>query len=45
MALNGMIAVKPMMKVTLCSDHRIVDGALAAQFLQAVKVYLEQEIG
>ena len=43
-ALNGMIAVKPMMKVTLCSDHRIVDGALAAQFLRAVKVYLEEEI-
>ena len=43
-AVDGMIAIKPMMKVTLCSDHRIVDGALAAQFLQAVKLYLQEQI-
>lgn len=44
-AINGMIGIQPMMKVTLCSDHRIIDGALAAQFLQAVKKYLEEQIG
>ncbi len=44
-AVNGMIGIQPMMKVTLCSDHRIIDGALAAQFLQAVKKYLEEQIG
>jgi len=38
------IGVRPMMKMTLCSDHRVVDGALAAQFLRAIKVYLEEEI-
>ena len=43
-AINGMISVKPMMTVTLCSDHRVVDGALAAQFLGAIKLYLEEEI-
>ncbi len=43
-AINGMIGVKPMMTVTLCSDHRVVDGALAAQFLGAIKLYLEEEI-
>ncbi|OQA00096.1 MAG: Dihydrolipoyllysine-residue acetyltransferase component of pyruvate dehydrogenase complex [Planctomycetes bacterium ADurb.Bin412] len=44
-AINGMIGIQPMMKVTLCSDHRIIDGALAAQFLQSVKKYLEEQIG
>lgn len=43
-AENGIIGIKPMMKVTLCSDHRVVDGAVAAQFLAAVKRYLEEEI-
>ncbi|MBW8035704.1 MAG: 2-oxo acid dehydrogenase subunit E2 [Planctomycetes bacterium] len=43
-AENGMTGVKPMMKVTLCSDHRVVDGALAAQFLRCIKLYLEEEI-
>ena len=43
-SIDGMIGVKPMMKVTLCSDHRVVDGALAAQFLGTVKQYLEEDI-
>lgn len=43
-AIDGMIAIKPMMSVTLCSDHRLVDGALAAQFLKAVKMYIEEQI-
>jgi pyruvate dehydrogenase E2 component (dihydrolipoyllysine-residue acetyltransferase) len=42
--IGGGIGVRPMMKMTLCSDHRVVDGALAAQFLRAVKIYLEEEI-
>ncbi|MCK5270766.1 MAG: 2-oxo acid dehydrogenase subunit E2, partial [Sedimentisphaerales bacterium] len=42
--IEGGIGIRPMMKVILCSDHRIIDGALAAQFLQAVKTYLEEEI-
>jgi len=44
-AIEGGIGIRPMMKVILCSDHRIIDGALAAQFLQAVKAYLEEKIG
>lgn len=43
-SIDGMIGVKPMMKVTLCSDHRVVDGALAAQFLGTVKQYLQEDI-
>jgi pyruvate dehydrogenase E2 component (dihydrolipoamide acetyltransferase) len=32
------------MKVTLSSDHRVVDGALAAQFLQDVRRLLENPV-
>jgi pyruvate dehydrogenase E2 component (dihydrolipoamide acetyltransferase) len=38
------IGVRPIMKVTLCSDHRVIDGVLAAEFLRRVKMYLEDEI-
>ena len=38
------IGVRPMMKITLCSDHRVIDGVTAAQFLESMKIYLEQEI-
>jgi len=43
-AVNGMFGLKPMLQVTLCSDHRTVDGALAAQFLLSIKRYLEEDI-
>jgi len=36
------IQVKPMMYLSLAYDHRIVDGAPAAQFLQKVKQILEK---
>lgn len=29
-------------KVTLSGDHRIVDGAIAAKWLQSLKGYLEK---
>ncbi|MGE5126049.1 MAG: 2-oxo acid dehydrogenase subunit E2, partial [Betaproteobacteria bacterium] len=32
------------MKVTLSSDHRVVDGALAAQFLAEVRRLLEHPL-
>jgi pyruvate dehydrogenase E2 component (dihydrolipoamide acetyltransferase) len=32
-AINGKPAVRPMMSMTLSSDHRVVDGARAAEFL------------
>ena len=28
------------MRVTLTCDHRVVDGALGAQFLKAVRTYI-----
>jgi pyruvate dehydrogenase E2 component (dihydrolipoamide acetyltransferase) len=30
------------MKVTLSCDHRVVDGAIGAQFLASVRSYLEE---
>jgi pyruvate dehydrogenase E2 component (dihydrolipoyllysine-residue acetyltransferase) len=38
---DGEVAVRPMMTVTLTVDHRAVDGAPAAEFLQTVKALLE----
>jgi len=38
------IGIRPIMKVTLCSDHRVIDGVVAAQFLNCLKEYLEQEV-
>jgi pyruvate dehydrogenase E2 component (dihydrolipoamide acetyltransferase) len=35
-AVDGMIGVRPMVTLTLSSDHRIIDGARAAQFMQEV---------
>jgi pyruvate dehydrogenase E2 component (dihydrolipoamide acetyltransferase) len=38
---NGQMVIGHTMKVTLSSDHRIVDGAVAARFLQDFKKYME----
>jgi pyruvate dehydrogenase E2 component (dihydrolipoamide acetyltransferase) len=35
------IVVRDMMKITLSADHRVVDGAMAAQFCRAIKSKLE----
>jgi pyruvate dehydrogenase E2 component (dihydrolipoamide acetyltransferase) len=40
--LDGEIAVRPMMTLTATFDHRAVDGAPAAEFLQTVKELLEE---
>jgi pyruvate dehydrogenase E2 component (dihydrolipoamide acetyltransferase) len=39
-AANGMIGVRPTLNVTLSSDHRVVDGARAAAFLNDVVLSL-----
>ncbi len=38
---NGEIVVRPIMTLSLTYDHRIIDGAPAAQFLQYVKTLLQ----
>jgi pyruvate dehydrogenase E2 component (dihydrolipoamide acetyltransferase) len=39
---NDELKVGLRMKATLSTDHRVSDGAEAAQFLQAIAVYLEK---
>ena len=39
--VEGAVAVRPTMTITLCVDHRIADGMVAARFLAAVAAYLE----
>jgi pyruvate dehydrogenase E2 component (dihydrolipoamide acetyltransferase) len=41
---NGEITVGSQMKVTLSCDHRVIDGATAAQFLNTFKGILEDPI-
>jgi pyruvate dehydrogenase E2 component (dihydrolipoamide acetyltransferase) len=41
---NGQIVVGNTMKVTLACDHRTVDGATGAAFLQTLKSYLENPV-
>ncbi|WP_115463166.1 pyruvate dehydrogenase complex dihydrolipoamide acetyltransferase [Winogradskyella aurantiaca] len=41
---NGEIVVGHTMKLTLACDHRTVDGATGAQFLQTLKGYIENPI-
>jgi len=41
---KGQIVVGHTMKVTLSSDHRIIDGAVAARFLQDLKMFIEKPL-
>ena len=39
---EGQVVAGKTMNLTLSCDHRVIDGALAAQFLQEVKRLLER---
>lgn len=41
---NGVAKQRDVMKLTMTSDHRVIDGALAAQFLSALKSLLENPV-
>jgi pyruvate dehydrogenase E2 component (dihydrolipoamide acetyltransferase) len=41
---NNQVVVRQLMKLTLSCDHRVVDGAAGAAFLQTLKKYLEQPV-
>jgi len=41
-AIDGKIEIRPRMSLTLSSDHRVVDGARAAEFLNALADALRQ---
>ena len=42
---NGELAVATVMSVTLSTDHRAVDGALAAELAKVFKNYIENPLG
>ena len=41
---DGAIVPRSMMKLTLACDHRTIDGATGAQFLQTLRMYLEHPV-
>jgi pyruvate dehydrogenase E2 component (dihydrolipoamide acetyltransferase) len=42
--VNGQIVVRERMKVTMSCDHRVIDGALGADFLKTLRQYIEQPL-
>jgi pyruvate dehydrogenase E2 component (dihydrolipoamide acetyltransferase) len=38
---SGEMVVRPRMRVTMSCDHRVVDGAMGAKFLQTVRELIE----
>jgi len=43
-AVNGEIAIRPMMTMTLSCDHRAIDGALGALFLKVIAEMIEEPL-
>ncbi|HET8573358.1 MAG TPA: pyruvate dehydrogenase complex dihydrolipoamide acetyltransferase [Edaphocola sp.] len=41
---NGEVVVRHILKITLSCDHRVVDGAKGAAFLQTLKSYIENPV-
>ena len=41
---DGALDVATVMTMTLSSDHRVIDGSLAAEFMQALKTRLENPV-
>lgn len=41
---NGNVEIRNILKLTMSCDHRVVDGAIGAQFLKTLKSYLENPV-
>jgi pyruvate dehydrogenase E2 component (dihydrolipoamide acetyltransferase) len=41
---DGQVVVRQLMRVTMSCDHRVVDGATGAKFLQTFKKLLENPL-
>lgn len=41
---NGAVVIRQILKLTLSCDHRVVDGAVGAKFLQTLKTYIENPV-
>jgi pyruvate dehydrogenase E2 component (dihydrolipoamide acetyltransferase) len=42
--VNKEVVIRPMMKFTLSYDHRVIDGAKAAEFMKTLKELMEEPI-
>ena len=42
--VDGNIAVRQRMRVTMSCDHRVIDGATGARFLQSVRRLIENPL-
>jgi pyruvate dehydrogenase E2 component (dihydrolipoamide acetyltransferase) len=42
--VDRQIVVRDRMKVTMSCDHRVVDGALGAEFLKTLRQFVEQPV-
>ena len=40
--VDGAVVVRPRMRITMCCDHRVIDGATGARFLQTLRAMLEE---
>jgi pyruvate dehydrogenase E2 component (dihydrolipoamide acetyltransferase) len=43
--INGQLGIQPMMTINLSCDHRVIDGARGAQFLQTLTALIEEPLG
>lgn len=41
---NNQVVVRQLLKLTLSCDHRVVDGAVGARFMQTLKAHLENPV-
>jgi pyruvate dehydrogenase E2 component (dihydrolipoamide acetyltransferase) len=41
---KNQVVVQPRMKLTMSCDHRVIDGAVGAQFLQTLVGFLEHPL-
>ena len=44
MVKDGALAIATVMTCTLSVDHRVIDGALAAEFMQALQGVIEDPL-
>lgn len=42
--VDGAVVIRDMMKITMSCDHRVIDGAAGAKYLQTLRSYLEQPL-
>ena len=42
--VDGQVVVRQRMRVTMSCDHRVIDGALGAKFLQTLRRYIENPL-